>query len=429
MATCDASSDAILRLITERAASLTGASGAALALLTDGRVVCRASTGEPAPPVGAEVDAAHGLSGECLRNGIAVSCADTESDPRVDPEVCRMFGIGSFMAAPIFADFRVVGLIEVFSPYPHTFEQLHEIILERLAELIPSAENEQINNQTIEARPVESNNNAIVQPPVAALEQTTAPGHEAIETEGSAPRQTAAERNAILERIFEQTSESACRPAFRPTVRRRLRQESAENSAENSAEARPSFTRRFPFSHLVLLVLTVAVAAMALGYLLAPTIEGHLLRRTQAAQSRVPSSPQNAADHLGRALSPDDLRKLAEQGNPDAEWQLGVLYHDGDGLPKDDTLAVQWFQRAAEQGYVRAQSTLGAYYWAGRGVPQDFSKAYFWSQLALAQGDENSKSRLEGLSAQMTQAQVAAARQQAEAWLRAHNQSANSKSN
>jgi TPR repeat protein len=113
---------------------------------------------------------------------------------------------------------------------------------------------------------------------------------------------------------------------------------------------------------------------------------------------------------------------LGEQGDADAQYQLGILYHDGSTVPKDDAQAVQWFKRAAELGYVRAQSTLGAYYWAGRGVPQDYSKAYFWSQLALAQGDENSKSRLEGLSAQMTRAQVAEARQQAEAWLHAHTQ-------
>jgi TPR repeat protein len=105
---------------------------------------------------------------------------------------------------------------------------------------------------------------------------------------------------------------------------------------------------------------------------------------------------------------------------------LGILYHNGEGVPQDDAQAVEWFLRSAEQGYVRAQSTLGAYYWAGRGVPRDYSKAYFWSQLALAQGDENSKSRLEGLAAQMTQSQVAEARQQAEAWLHAHNQAAGS---
>ncbi|MFZ3340217.1 MAG: GAF domain-containing protein, partial [Terriglobales bacterium] len=417
-------SDARLQLIAERAASLTGASGAALALLTDGKIVCRACVGQPAPPVGSEVDARSGLSGECLRNGTVVSCADTESDRRVDPEICRMFGIGSFMAAPIFADFRVVGLVEVFSPYPHTFSQLHEIILERLAELVPDSEAERINNKTIEARTVENNNNAVVQPEAAATEQTSNPAHEPIEPELSTPRQTAAERNAILERIFEETSE---RPSEPPSHVRSDRL--SEAASDQAAEESPTFLRRVPFSHLVLFVLTIAVAAMALGYLLAPTIEEHWPHRAEAAPPVASSSLQGAADHQAHALSTADLRKLAEQGDPDAQWQLGILYHDGDGVPKDDTLAVQWFQRAAEQGYVRAQSTLGAYYWAGRGVPQDLSKAYFWSQLALAQGDENSKSRLEGLSAQMTQAQVASARQQAEAWLRAHNPTANSKSN
>jgi len=108
---------------------------------------------------------------------------------------------------------------------------------------------------------------------------------------------------------------------------------------------------------------------------------------------------------------------------------MGVRYHNGESVPRDDVQAMQWFLRAANQGHATAQATLGAYYWAGRGVPQDLSKAYFWSALALAQGDENSKSRLEGLASQMTRAQISAARQQAEVWLRQHNaaQSANAK--
>ena len=90
---------------------------------------------------------------------------------------------------------------------------------------------------------------------------------------------------------------------------------------------------------------------------------------------------------------------------------------------------MQWFLRAAEQGHVDAQAHLGAYYWAGRGVPEDLSKAYMWSAIALAGGDENSKSRLEGLASLMTQAQVSAARQQAEAWLHTHSQQAKSQAN
>ncbi len=111
---------------------------------------------------------------------------------------------------------------------------------------------------------------------------------------------------------------------------------------------------------------------------------------------------QLSADQRPRAMSLPALRKLADQGDADAQWQMGVRYHNGEDVPQNDTQAVRWFLRAAEQGHVTAQATLGAYYWAGRGVPSDLSKAYFWSALALAQGDENSKSRLEGLASQMT---------------------------
>jgi len=431
---------AVLHFIAERAASFTGASGVALALLTRGKIICRASLGEPAPPVGSEVDAGSGLSGECLRHGTLVSCLDTESDPRVDPEVCRGFGIGSFMAAPIFADFRVVGLIEVFSPYPQTFDELHETVLERLAELVPFTPDEPANNK-IEAREEKAHHGPLV-PPETAPHRTAGAENGQIGTEPVETRRTAtgidAEHEAILERIFERTPERTFERtperATEPVLDRRAEQASvraAEPGFEEVIEDNLP-ARRLPFSHLVLLVLTIAVAAMALGYLLAPTIEAFWQRRAQAARrspgAADPSSSSNPSDRR-RALSPAELRQLAEQGDADAQWHLGILYDDGDVVPKDDALAVQWFQRAAEQGYVRAQTTLGAYYYAGRGVPQDYSKAYFWSLLALAQGDKDSKLRLEGLSTQMTRAEVASARQQAEAWLHAHNQSAGSKPN
>jgi hypothetical protein len=121
-----------------------------------------------------------------------------------------------------------------------------------------------------------------------------------------------------------------------------------------------------------------------------------------------------------------ELQRLSRQGDADAQWQLGLRYHDGEQVAQDDAQAMQWFLRAAEQGHAIAQATAGAYYWAGRGVPQDLSKAYFWSSIALAQGDENSKSRLEGLASQMTQSQVSAARQQAEIWVRSHGERAKS---
>ena len=76
--------DTALRLITERAMNLTDSSGAALAFLADDKMICRVRAGDPAPPLGATLDTAQGLSGECVRSGRLVSCEDTEKDARVD---------------------------------------------------------------------------------------------------------------------------------------------------------------------------------------------------------------------------------------------------------------------------------------------------------------------------------------------------------
>src|SRR5271163_3504844 len=133
----DANSDAVFQRITDRALILTGATGAALAFLTGDEMICRAQAGEPSPPLGAAIDAKQGLSGECIRTGLLVSCEDLQNDPRVDPEIGQALGIGSLMAVPIFSDFRVVGLLEVFSPLPQSFTTLHRTLLHRLVEIIP----------------------------------------------------------------------------------------------------------------------------------------------------------------------------------------------------------------------------------------------------------------------------------------------------
>jgi hypothetical protein len=117
------------------------------------------------------------------------------------------------------------------------------------------------------------------------------------------------------------------------------------------------------------------------------------------------------------------LRKRAEAGDAEAQWDMGARYHNGQDVPQSDVQAAQWFQRAADQGHVNAQSILGAYYWAGRGVPRNLTQAYFWSAVALHQGDRDSESRLRGLALQMTREQVVTAQQQVDDWLRQHRAS------
>ena len=68
--------------------------------------------------------------------------------------------------------------------------------------------------------------------------------------------------------------------------------------------------------------------------------------------------------------------------------QTGVIVpvHAPDGVPQDDTEAVQWYRLAAEQGYAKAQFNLGLMYAKGRGGPQDDTEAVRWYRLAAEQG-------------------------------------------
>lgn len=132
------SPDAALNLLVERARSMTRASGAAIALAQQGEMVCRASSGE-APPLGTRLQVGSGFSGECVRTGRLQRCDDSEIDPLVDRDSCRALGIRAMIAAPVVAEGKVIGLIEVFSPDAYAFEEGDAVGLHRLAEIIGHA--------------------------------------------------------------------------------------------------------------------------------------------------------------------------------------------------------------------------------------------------------------------------------------------------
>ncbi len=127
--------DTALHLLVDRARSVTRASGAAIALASGTEMVCRASSGD-APPVGAPFQAGSGFSGECVRTAVLQRCDDSEVDPLVDRESCRVLGIRSLIAAPVVANGTVIGLLEVFSPSAYAFTDSDSAALHRLAEII-----------------------------------------------------------------------------------------------------------------------------------------------------------------------------------------------------------------------------------------------------------------------------------------------------
>ena len=128
--------NASLRLISERARSLTRGTGAAIALAHHGSMMCRASVGSNAPALGSRLDVNSGFSGECVRRGAALRCDDTETDSRVDIDRCRQLAIRSILAAPIQYQREIIGLLEVFSTGPFAFDEGDVAVVERLAQTV-----------------------------------------------------------------------------------------------------------------------------------------------------------------------------------------------------------------------------------------------------------------------------------------------------
>jgi hypothetical protein len=127
---------AALRLIGERARSLTRGTSAAIALAHKDMVICRASIGESAPGLGARLDVNSGLAGECFRQGKAVRCDDAENDPRVDLESCRRLNVRSIVAAPVRYERDTVGLLMVLAPEAFNFDEGDVAVVESLSNIV-----------------------------------------------------------------------------------------------------------------------------------------------------------------------------------------------------------------------------------------------------------------------------------------------------
>ncbi|MGC2425008.1 MAG: tetratricopeptide repeat protein, partial [Nitrospirota bacterium] len=89
------------------------------------------------------------------------------------------------------------------------------------------------------------------------------------------------------------------------------------------------------------------------------------------------------------------LKPLAEQGNPDAQNNLGYMYaFSKGGAPRDYAEAMKWFRKAANQGYAKAQANIGYMYEYGQGVPRDYAEAMKWYRKAADQGLAGAQSNL-----------------------------------
>ena len=117
------------------------------------------------------------------------------------------------------------------------------------------------------------------------------------------------------------------------------------------------------------------------------------------------------------SMAVDLYRKAAELGDSRAMLQLGFLYENGRTVPQSHEQAVHWYRRAAESGNRSAMFHLGVMYWAGRGVPQDLVEAYKWLDLGTVHAGGAIAS--ENAAARDSLGRVLSAEQRAEALKRA----------
>lgn len=124
----------------------------------------------------------------------------------------------------------------------------------------------------------------------------------------------------------------------------------------------------------------------------------------------------------GQGVSKDEQqavlwwRKSADQGNAAAQFNLGTSYTNGEGVPKNNQQAFFWYQKSADQGLAEAQNNLGVIYANGHGVPKDLQTASFWFLLAGSKGNQDARKVIDLIETKLTSRQRATAQAMARDW-------------
>ena len=99
-------------------------------------------------------------------------------------------------------------------------------------------------------------------------------------------------------------------------------------------------------------------------------------------------------------------RLAAGQEHAKAQYNLGVMYNNGNGVPQDYEEAVRWYQLAAEQGHSKAQGNLGVMYAFGNGVIKDYVYAHMWGNIASMNGNDLGALLRDDFAEKMTSSQI-----------------------
>ena len=117
---------------------------------------------------------------------------------------------------------------------------------------------------------------------------------------------------------------------------------------------------------------------------------------------KVPKNEMEAANWLSKA---------ADKGHPDAQNILGVLYANGDGVVADQSEAIKWYRKAANQGHSASQFNLGDKFCYGEGTPEDYVSAYAWYYVADLNGFPNAQRTINLIAEEMSKPEIRQAKE------------------
>ena len=106
------------------------------------------------------------------------------------------------------------------------------------------------------------------------------------------------------------------------------------------------------------------------------------------------------------ATALQEWRPIADQGDADAQFNLGLMYDNGQGVPQDYAEAFKLYRLAAEKGFAAAQTNIGFMYDKGQGVLQNNVIAHMWYNLGAANGHKLGGTNRDDLAKQMTPAAI-----------------------
>ena len=119
----------------------------------------------------------------------------------------------------------------------------------------------------------------------------------------------------------------------------------------------------------------------------------------------------NRVDDESLQLALDNCRAAADEGDMQAQFEMGDLYYQGERIEQDLDTALEWFEEASVQGHPAAQYRLGLMHYQGEGVERNLPQAYIILKMAAINGQDEAMDASDRIATEMNREEIEMATQ------------------